>query len=184
MSAAPSPAEAAFSAAKGRMGGAGGDAVRKLTLLAATQPAPVSSGCAKSRNRAGTYPVGAARGHLDSNWQQRVYDVCQRSLGNRFPLNAKASSEVAICRTSSITSSLDGIEASFVKEFLAGFIDTQTLKVRALDGQAIPISSETLAQIRRAQQICAAFFSASLRQRQRKTSSMSTAQARFGCAPL
>jgi len=173
MSAAPSPAEAAFAAAKGRMGGGGGDAVRKLTLLAATQPAPVSTWLREIAQQSWDVSLGAARGHLDSNWQQRVYEACQRSLGNRFPLNPKASSEIAIQDFIDYFKP-DGIEASFVKEYLAGFIDTQTWKVRALDGQSIPISSETLAQIRRAQQIRAAFFGAN----------PGAASAKFSMKPL
>lgn len=173
MAAAPSPAEAAFAAAKGRMGGGGGDAVRKLTLLAATQPAPVSTWLREIAQQSWDVSLGAARGHLDGNWQQRVYEVCQRSLGNRFPLSAKAGSEVAIQDFIDYFKP-DGIEQSFVKEFLAGFIDTQTWKVRALDGQSIPISSETLAQIRRAQQIRAAFFGAN----------PGSASAKFSLKPL
>jgi len=172
-SAAPNAAEAAFSAAKGRMGGAGGDSMRKLTLLAATQPAPVGTWLREIAQQSWDVSLGAARGHLDSNWQQRVYELCQRSLGNRFPLNRQASSEVAIQDFIDYFKP-DGIEASFVKEFLAGFIDTQTWKVRALDGQSIPISSETLAQIRRAQQIRAAFFGAN----------PGNASARFSLKPL
>lgn len=159
VAAAPSPAEAAFNAAKGRLGGGGGDAVRKLTLLAGSQPAPVSTWLREAAQQSWGMLLGGAKGHLDASWQQRVYAVCQRGIGERFPLAAGASAEIAMQDFNEYFRP-GGIEASFVAEFLAGIVDTQTWKVRAVDGQAVPISAETLAQLKRAQQIRNAFFAA------------------------
>jgi type VI secretion system protein ImpL len=173
ISAAPSPGEAALNAAKARMNAGGGDPVRKLTLLAASQPAPVSTWLREVAKQGWGVSLGAAKGQLDSAWQQRVYAACERGIGNRFPLNPKAQAEVAMQDFNEYFKP-GGIEASFVKEFLSGFIDTQNWRVRALDGQTVAISSETLAQLRRAQQIRSAFF----------TANPASASARFSLKPL
>jgi type VI secretion system protein ImpL len=157
-SAAPSPGEAAFNAAKTRMSG-GGDAARKLTLLAPSEPPPVSTWLREIAAQSWDISLGAAKGNLENNLQQRVTQVCQRGLGNRFPFSAGATTEVAMQDFNDYFRP-DGVEQSFVKEFLSGFVDTQTWRTRAVDGQGVGISGDTVAQLRRAQQIRTAFFAA------------------------
>lgn len=170
--AAASPGEAALNAAKARMSG-GGDPVRRLSLLAASEPPPVSNWLKEVARHSWGVSLGSARGQLSQAWQQRVYAACQRSLANRFPFNPQAGNEVAMQDFVDYFKP-GGTEDSFVKEFLAGFVDTQTWQVRALEGQSVGISADTLAQLRRAAQIRAAFFSANA----------GNAGARFSLKPM
>ena len=53
-----------------------------------------------------------------------------------------------------------GVEQAFVSEYLKPFLDTRRWKVKAFEGQSLPINSSTLAQLRRAENIRRAYFSA------------------------
>ena len=172
ISSAASPGEAALAAAKARMSGSG-DPLRRLTLLAADEPPPVNTWLREVAQQGWGASLGGARGQLDGALQQNLTSACSRGLGNRFPIDPKASSDVAMQDFNDYFKP-GGIEASFVKDNLSGFVDTRSWRVRALDGQSVGISRDTLAQLRRAQQIRDAFFN----------TNPANASARFTLKPL
>ncbi len=153
----PNPAEAAFNLARGRFTGAGGDPLRTLNTLAATQPEPLNNWLQQTSRHSWRVLLAESRRHIDTRWRQQVYSACQRSLEGRFPLVPDASAEVGIEDFTAFFKP-GGIEANFSRDLLEGFIDRQNWRPRQIDGQSIGLSQQSLAMLQRGQQVRSAFF--------------------------
>ncbi|MFC6634130.1 type VI secretion system membrane subunit TssM [Microbulbifer taiwanensis] len=155
---APDANEAAFSSAKARFAGGGGDAIKQLRIKAANAPAPFDQWLEDIADSTWALVMAKAKLHADRIWREQVYSSYSRSLANRYPLRGNREQEIPIMEFNQFFKP-GGIEQKFVTEFLKPFIDTRNWRMRSLEGQSLGLSGETLAQLRRAERIRNTFFS-------------------------
>lgn len=156
---APDPNEAAFSSAKARFAGGGGDAIKQLRIKAANAPAPFDQWLGDIADSTWALVMAKAKLHADRIWREQVFSSYSRSLANRYPLRGNREQEVPILEFNKYFKP-GGVEQKFVSEYLKPFIDTRSWRLKALEGQSLGLSAETLAQLRRAERIRNTFFSA------------------------
>lgn len=155
---APDANEAAFKAAKGRFQGAGNDAIKKLRTKANSAPEPIKDWLNDIADSSWGLVLAKARLHLNTVWREQVYGAYQNSLLNRYPMTANGRDETPILEFNNYFQP-DGIEQRFVSNYIRPFVDTRRWKIRQIDGQGLTLSSSTLTQLRRAENIRKAFFS-------------------------
>ncbi|WP_439134736.1 type VI secretion system membrane subunit TssM [Pseudomaricurvus sp.] len=155
---APDSNEAAFKAAKGRFQGAGGDAIKQLRTKANSAPAPINDWLNDIADSSWGLVLAKARLHLNAVWREQVYGAYQNSLYNRYPMSAGGRDETPILEFNNYFQP-EGIEQRFVSNYIRPFVDTRRWRIRKIDGQGLTLSSSTLTQLRRAENIRKAFFS-------------------------
>ncbi|MCX2795552.1 type VI secretion system membrane subunit TssM [Microbulbifer thermotolerans] len=155
---APDPNEAAFTSAKARFAGGGGDAIKQLRIKASNAPAPFDRWLDEIADSTWALVMAKAKLHADRIWREQVYSSYSRSLANRYPLRNNRDQEVPILEFNRYFKP-GGIEQKFVSEYLKPFLDTRSWKLKSLEGQSLGLSAETLSQLRRADRIRKTFFS-------------------------
>lgn len=155
---APNSNEAAFQAAKVRFSGGSNDAIRQLRSKANKAPAPIKDWLNEIADNSWALVMSKTKRYVDSAWRQQVYSSYQQNLQGRYPLTADRGDETPVQEFNRFFQP-GGIEQSFVKEYLSAFIDTRKWQRKTLEGQQLSLSSNTLKQIRRAENIRRAFFS-------------------------
>ena len=120
---------------------------RKLLLTAQDLAEPFSGWVASLARGAQNSATSKKVGQLNARWQTEVVTPCKRALNSRFPFSGGARSEVSLIDFEDFFGP-DGIEESFVKEYLNPLIKKQ-------DGT---VSRATVWSIRQAERIREAFF--------------------------
>ncbi|BFM16830.1 type VI secretion system membrane subunit TssM [Maricurvus nonylphenolicus] len=156
---APDANEAAFKAAKARFAGASGDAIKRLRVKANNAPAPMDDWLNDIADSTWALVLTKTKLHIDAVWKEQVYSTYQNSLSNRYPMVANRQTETPVLEFNNYFQP-DGIEQKFVNSYIKPFVDTRRWKVRQLEGRSLAINSSTLKQLRRAENIRRAFFSA------------------------
>ena len=149
---------ASLTAAASRMSGDGNNALTDIRSAAARLPAPVSTWLQTWSGSTGGLVLSSAREELNRVWRNSVYDKYRRTIAGRYPFSADASAEVALGDFRDFFGP-NGTLATFVDNQLAPFIDRASWQWRSVDGKTIDSSRYLLLQLRRAEQIRAAFFS-------------------------
>jgi len=139
--------------------GSVGGAVGKLKLQAKRQPAPLNAWVEEVAEGSSSLTLGNARGHVNSIWTSQVLPLCQRALGNRYPLARGSSQDVTLADFTRLFAP-GGLIDGFFQKYLSPFVDTsgKTWRWRA-DGEAsLGSSPEAVRQFQRAAEIREAFF--------------------------
>ena len=155
---APDPNEAAFSSAKGRFAGGGGDAIKQLRIKATNAPAPFDKWLDDIADSTWALVMAKAKLHVDRVWREQVYNSYSQSLANRYPLRSNREQEVPVMEFNKFFKP-GGVEQKFITEYLKAFVDTRNWTVKSLEGQSLGLSQDALSQMRRAQRIRNTFFS-------------------------
>lgn len=157
MAVSPNPNQAAFAAAKARYSTNSADAIRKLRILASNTPAPVSVWLNELADHSWGVILQGTKAHLDTAWNQQVYSVYARTLGDRYPLR-KVRNEATVDDFNQFLSAA-GVEAAFVKANVKPFLD-RNWKPAQLDGQAVAFTEASLGQLRGADTLRTALYRA------------------------
>ncbi|MEZ9524582.1 type VI secretion system membrane subunit TssM [Enterovibrio norvegicus] len=103
--------------------------------------------------------IYASAGYLNKQWDEQVYQFYAATVAGRFPFALQGRGEVAIDDFSRFFKPQGKLD-SFVDQMLAPFVywDNGLLKLRQIDGQAMPISASTRDQLKKAKTISELFF--------------------------
>ena len=146
---APNPDEA-FA----RMGNA---PAAQLALAARALPDPLKQMLDGVQRKTTAMGRTGALKQLNASWQADVLPFCQTAISDRFPFVPSSLADATIDDVARLFGS-SGLIESFVKEKLAGFVDTTHHPWR--DSQSIGLSSAALDQLARAHRITMALFAA------------------------
>lgn len=131
--------------------------------------------------------INSAMTQVNIEWQNRVYGFYSQAIYGRFPFVTDGKTQVAVEDFSQFFRS-EGQLDSFVTDVLGPFIqrDNQLFSLRVVDGETLPLSRKTLAQLSAAKEIQQLFFGSSGQELglsfRLKPSSMSTDVTEFRLA--
>lgn len=155
MAVSPNPNEAAFAAAKARYTTNSADPIRKLRILATSTPKPVSDWLNEMADHSWGVILQGTKAHLNNAWNQQVYQVYLRTLGDRYPLR-RVRTEATVDDFNQFLSPA-GVEAAFVKANVAPFLD-RNWKPKSLEGKAVAFDAGSLGQLRGADTLRSALY--------------------------
>jgi intracellular multiplication protein IcmF len=100
-----------------------------------------------------------SRQYINQQWQQIVYREFQNSIAKRYPFDASQPEEIAISDFNRFFST-HGVLNTFSEQYIKPFLDVTSAewKPKALNDFVLPISTETLDEIIRANIITNMFF--------------------------
>ncbi|MDD1783966.1 type VI secretion system membrane subunit TssM [Enterovibrio sp. ZSDZ35] len=103
--------------------------------------------------------IRSSAGYLNKQWEERVYLFYVATVEGRFPFSLQGRGEVAIDDFANFFKPQGKVD-SFIDQMLMPFVywDNGILKLREIDGQVMPISTNTRAQLKKARNISELFF--------------------------
>ncbi len=149
--------EAAFEAAKARMTQNKKDAIRNLRRHARNLPIAVADIVDSAATQSWGTVLGSARVYVNAVWRSSVLRDYQASLENRYPIFQKGHQQISLVDFGRFFGDSGSID-NFINAYLAPFIDTRRWRLRTVDGRSLGLSSEAIAQIKRATRIKEMFF--------------------------
>ncbi|MBD8269591.1 type VI secretion system membrane subunit TssM [Pseudomonas fluorescens] len=152
------PEQAAFVRARRRMDGQQ-DVLGELREAAARLPLPLSGWFEGIAEQTWRHVLDQAYAHINQRYQSEVQGLYARAIRQRYPFNAHATSEVALEDFREFFKP-QGALARFYEGYLRSFVsaDGARYRLRALDGQGMPLSRSLLDQLAKAQLIRRGFF--------------------------
>lgn len=156
---AKSVEEASFNAAKKRMLGEGPDVLMMLQQQAYATPTPFNLWLSEIQENSWQLILQQAKIYIDHRWQTAVLPDYRKQIENRYPLVAKMEPEISPKAFDQFFAP-HGTLDRFFTHYLAPFIDNtqNNWQLRKRDGQTLPISPATLAELRKANYIKTTFF--------------------------
>ncbi len=149
--------EAAFEAAKARMGQGKKDAIRELRSTARKLPKPVAGIVESAATQSWGTILGSARAYINTVWRSSVMREYRASLENRYPIFLKGRQQTALADFGNFFGESGTID-NFTKTYLAPFIDTRRWRLRVVDERSLGLSNAALSQLKRATLIREMFF--------------------------
>lgn len=122
-------------------------------------PEPLSSWAKQIAGDAWVILIRDSRYFINEKWKQTVYLDFQNSIAKRYPFEASQNNEIAISEFNHFFST-HGILNTFSEEYIKPFLDLSSAewKPKVINDFVLPISTETLDQIIRANIITNMFF--------------------------
>jgi type VI secretion system protein ImpL len=156
---APDPKQAAYQLLQRRIRDPSQDVFATLRSDSALRPEPVRSILREITSASWSSLLGLAYDYMNDAWRRQVLPVCEGSIAQRYPVFANASEDMAVRDFSDFFRS-GGVLDEFFKNFLEPVVVDQRNGYGAarIDGVALPLRPETLAQFNRARNIRRAFF--------------------------
>jgi len=154
---ASNQSEAAFEAAKVRMGKSKKDAIRELRSTARKLPDAVAGIVESAATQSWGTVLGSARAYINTVWRSSVLREYRASLENRYPIFLKGRQQTALADFGSFFGEA-GTMDNFTRVYLSPFIDTRRWRLRVVDERSLGLSNATLSQFRRAALIREMFF--------------------------
>ncbi len=155
---APDPNKKAFDVVKARYKSGSGNAITSLREYAKKMPDPVQNWILTLSNETWKSVLGAAKQHINTEWENQVYNVYKQGLAGRYPLKRSSSDELALFDFSEFFKA-EGTMDKFYVDYIKPFITTRRgWKNKAIDNYSLGLSSKTLKQVQRAQMIKDIFF--------------------------
>jgi len=153
-----SPEQAAFLRAKRRMDGQQ-DVLGDLREAAARLPLPLAGWFEGIAEETWRHVLDQAYAHVNQHYQSEVQGLYARTIRQRYPFTAHATSDVALEDFREFFKP-QGVLARFYEAYLRSFVsaDGTRYRLRVLDGQGLPISRSLLDQLTKAQLIRRGFF--------------------------
>ena len=133
--------------------------IQKLSLIAAKAPYPVNSWLNTIADNAWEIIVKGAHAQMNAAWQAEVMNDYNVSINDRYPLNKKADSEIAIEDFDNFFSSqgtLNNYFNKYIKPFVN--IDENKWTEYTVDNHSIELSDDTLQLFERASLIRKSYF--------------------------
>ncbi|SDN49695.1 type VI secretion system membrane subunit TssM [Pseudomonas jinjuensis] len=155
---ASQPEQMAFDMARGRMAGRP-DALANLRSAASRLPQPVNGWFDLMAEDSWTLVLGDAYRYLNQRYQAELYSFYFKAINQRYPFNAKSSSDVAIADFREFFKA-QGVADRFFETYLQPFVsgDPGNYRLRSVDGHSLPMSRTFLDQMAYAQAIRRSFF--------------------------
>ncbi|MDE1465475.1 type VI secretion system membrane subunit TssM [Spartinivicinus poritis] len=152
------PAEAAYNAAKSKIGGSD-EHIRKIRTIAATTPEPIKHWLMDIADQSWRLMIGGANGYLNQIYANTVLPLYKKGLDGRYPLFGKSQREVTL-RDFSEYYRPGGVEDSFFQQYIKPFVNTRgrNWSIKKVDGQSIRISGRALKQFETSDKIRRVFF--------------------------
>lgn len=149
---APAPAPAAG-------GGGGADPLTQLAEQAKAAPEPLRTWLEAIVQNTWAAMLMNARDYISTQYQKQVLPEYMQTVANRFPFFKDAPQQIGMNEFNQFFTN-DGTFDTFFMKYLAPFIDTskKQWQWKIVNGSQLPVSSETLQQIQRAEQIKQIFF--------------------------
>jgi type VI secretion system protein ImpL len=156
---APEPSLAAYQYFQRRVRDAGSDVFANLRADSALRPEPLRSILRDITNSGWTALLNLAYEHVNEAWKREILPVCEGSISNRYPIVAGAQEDMTLRDFSDFFRN-DGILDAFFKKYLEPLVVDQRngFAPARIDGVALPLRAEALAQFHRARLIRRAFF--------------------------
>jgi len=149
--------EAAFEAAKARMGKSKKDAIRELRTTARKLPKPVAGIVKSAATQSWGTVLGSARAYINTVWRSSVLREYRASIENRYPIFLKGQQQTALADFGNFFGGSGSID-NFTKTYLAPFVDTRRWRLRVVDERSLGLSNKALSQLKRAARIKEMFF--------------------------
>ncbi|KFE48769.1 type VI secretion system membrane subunit TssM [Pseudomonas syringae] len=152
------PEQAAFELAKARMGGQL-DAINMLRASSVRLPPPFNGSLGKLADDSWRLLLDDAYRYISQRYQSELYSVYSEAIAKRYPFDANSASDVAITDFREFFKA-QGVAGRFFEDYLKPFIkgESRHYKLRSVDGRSLPMSLNTLNQMRRVQMIRRSFF--------------------------
>ncbi|AZE89703.1 type VI secretion system membrane subunit TssM [Pseudomonas orientalis] len=153
-----SPEQAAFLRAKRRMDGQQ-DVLSDLREAATRLPPPLAGWFEGIAEETWRHVLDQAYAHVNQHYQSEVQSLYARTIRQRYPFSAHATSDVALEDFREFFKP-QGVLTRFYESYLRAFVsaDGTRYRLRGLDGQGLPISRSMLDQLTKAQVIRRGFF--------------------------
>ncbi|WCE31033.1 type VI secretion system membrane subunit TssM [Vibrio sp. SCSIO 43137] len=100
--------------------------------------------------------------HINVEWQNRVYGFYSQAIAGRFPFSTDSRSEIEL-NDFAMFFKAQGTVEKFVDDVLSPFVEweNQKLVTREIDGRALPVKRDALAQLSKSKQLQKLFFNTS-----------------------
>lgn len=135
------------------------DPVTMLFNQSKQLPEPLGSWSKQIASDAWVILIKDARQYINQQWQQSVYPEYQKAIANRYPFDSSQSSEISLADFNRFFST-HGTLNQFSDEYIKPFLDLSSAewKPKAVDDFVVPVSTDALEQIIRANIITNMFF--------------------------
>lgn len=122
-------------------------------------PEPLSSWAKQLAGETWGLLLKDSRQYINQQWQQTIYQEFQHRIAKRYPLDANQSEEIAIADFNHFFATNGSLNV-FTEQFVKPFLDTATAewKPKAVNDSVLPIATETLDALMRANIITNMFF--------------------------
>ena len=103
--------------------------------------------------------ISDSREYINHQWQSKVYPDYQSNIANRFPLDNTEAQEISLNDFNKFFMT-NGLLNSFINEYLKPFLDTSQpqWQLKTVNGYVMPISSDMINELIRANVITNMFF--------------------------
>jgi type VI secretion system protein ImpL len=152
------PEQAAFSMAKARMEGRR-DAINQLRSSSTSLPQPIGAWMKNLAEDSWMLVLGDAYTYLNQRYRSELYRSYSSSLGKRYPFVIESESDVVLADFRAFFKE-QGTADVFFDNYLKAFVtdNSGAFSLRWVDGRALPLSREFLAQMDKLQTIRRSFF--------------------------
>jgi intracellular multiplication protein IcmF len=135
------------------------DPISLLYAQANQLPAPLNTWINQLAGDTWVILIKDSRQFINQQWQQIVYNEFQNSIGKRYPLDSTQEQEITIADFNHFFST-HGTLNTFTDQYIKPFLDVSNAqwKPKAVNDFVMPISTETLDEIIRANIITNMFF--------------------------
>lgn len=152
------PEQAAFNMAKARMEGRR-DAINQLRSSSTSLPQPLGTWMEKLAQDSWLLVLGDAYTYVNQRYRSELFSAYDSSLGNRYPFVSESESDVVMADFREFFKD-QGTADAFFDSYLKAFVTDSSgaFSLRWVDGRALPLSREFLAQMDKLQTIRRSFF--------------------------
>jgi len=153
------PSEAALQASILRMKTNGKDIIGKVRRDSKRIPTPVDQWFKSMTVSSWSILLRASRQQLNTQWENQILTKYDQSIKNRYPIYKNSKQETSIEDFNDFFSP-EGEYRQFLAANVLPFVKTgnRSWKVKTLQGQSIGLSTKTLKQLRRGNNLSQAFF--------------------------
>ncbi|WP_373186384.1 type VI secretion system membrane subunit TssM [Halopseudomonas sp.] len=152
------PEQAAFNMARARMEGRR-DAINQLRSSSGSLPQPLGAWLENLAEDSWMLVLGDAYTYLNQRYRSELFNSYSSSLGKRYPFVADSESDVVLTDFREFFKK-QGTADVFFDSYLKAFVTDSSgaFSLRWVDGRALPLSREFLAQMDKLQTIRRSFF--------------------------
>jgi len=150
---APDVNKKAFDVVKARFQSSSPNAITSLREYAKKTPSELRGVIESLANESWKVITQSAYQHVNTQWANQVYTPYTQALAGRYPLSSQSDNELALYDFNEFFKPSGTIDA-FYNNFIKPFVNTRkNWSNKSVDGYSLGLSSNTLQQIRRAQNI-------------------------------
>lgn len=158
ISLSPDPGKKAFQIASERYQNDAVNPIATLRNYAKTAPAPLNRWLTSISDESWRIVMGTANQYVNTQWRNRVYAPYGQALAGRYPLNRRASDELALFDFVEFFKPAGTLD-SFYNSFIKPFVDpSNNWNNRLVDNYSIGFSNSAIRQVRKGLTVKNVFF--------------------------